>query len=331
MSHRFLSLLFASVLATVSAAGQIPSVAAKAVKTGKTYAAPRLPDGHPDLQGIWTNVTITPLERPADLAGKAYFTPEEALQYEKKRLDTSNKDRRDGGSDADLGRAYNDAWWDSGTKVVKTLRTSMIIDPPDGKMPPLTTVAAKEQATRGDRNFLQRIPNGPEDLPLQLRCIHWTTAGPPMLPSAYNNNYQIFQVPGYVIISIEMIHDVRVIPMDGRPHLPSDVRQLLGDARGHWEGDTLVIDTTNFTGEYRYRGSDRNLHMIERFTRIDPDTLIYQFTVDDPTVFTKSWTGELPFSKTEGPMYEYACHEGNYSVANTLSGARAQEAAQAPK
>jgi hypothetical protein len=157
------------------------------------------------------------------------------------------------------------------------------------------------------------------------RCILWPTAGPPMVPSAYNNNYQILQTPEYVAILVEMIHDVRIIPLDGHPHLPSNIRQWMGDSRGHWEGNTLVVDTTNFTDKTHFRGSDQNLHLVERFTRTGPDTILYEFTVDDPTSFTKPWKGQAPFTKTPGPIYEYACHEGNYGMTNILSGARAQE------
>ena len=174
---------------------------------------------------------------------------------------------------------------------------------------------------------LQRPAAGPEDRGLSERCILWPTAGPPMLPSAYNNNYQILQTPGYLVIFIEMIHDFRVIPLDGRPHLPETIRQWMGDSRGRWEGNTLVVDTTNFTDKNSFRGSDRNLHLVERFTRIDPETILYRFTVDDATAFTKPWTGEAPMTKTPGPIYEYACHEGNYGMANILSGARADEKA----
>ncbi len=159
------------------------------------------------------------------------------------------------------------------------------------------------------------------------RCILWPTAGPHMLPSAYNNNYQILQTPGQVTILIEMIHDVRVIPLDGRPHVSPNIRLWLGDPRGHWEGSTLVVDSTNFTDKNPFRGSDRNLHLTERFTRVSQDTILYRFTVDDPTAFTRSWTGEVPMHKTPGPIYEYACHEGNYSMLNMLGGARAQEKA----
>jgi hypothetical protein len=255
-----------------------------------------------DLQGLWTNATITPLERPEELAGKEKFTEQQAAEYERRVL---------------AGRTHNDGWSDSGTKVVPTLRTSLIVDPSDGRIPPLTAEAQTA--------VFQRPPAGPEDLDLSTRCILWPTAGPPMLPSAYNNNYQILQTPGYVVIFIEMIHDVRIIPLDGRPHLPGHVRQWMGDSRGHWEGDTLVVDTTNFTGKNPFRGSDRNLHLTERFTRIDPDTILYRFTVDDPTAFTRPWSGEAPMTKTAGPIYEYACHEGNYQMTNILKGARAEE------
>src|ERR1700676_363707 len=230
--------------------------------------APTPADGQPDLQGIWTNATITPLERPKELAGKEFFTEKEAVEYERRVLDESNKDRRDGSPEADVGRAYNDSWWDRGTKVVPTRRTSIVVDPADGRVPPLTAEAQKAAAARAAAR--RRPAAGPEDRDLAERCILWPTAGPPMLSSAYNNNYQILQTPGYVVIFIEMIHDVRIIPLDGRPHLASNIRQWLGDPRGHWEGNTLVVDSTNFTAKNPFRGSDRNLHLIERFTRIDP-------------------------------------------------------------
>src|SRR5229473_424676 len=311
MSYRFLATL--GVLA-IAAAMPVP---------GATQARMPVVHGQPDLQGIWSNATITPLERPKELAGKEIFTEKEAADYEKRVLEETNKDRRDGSPEADVGRAYNDAWWDRGTKVVPTRRTSIIVDPPDGKVPVLTAEAQRAVAAR--TAALQRPAAGPEDRGLPERCILWPTAGPPMLPSAYNNNYQILQTPGYVVIFIEMIHDVRIIPLDGRPHLPGNIRQWLGDPRGHWEGNTLIVDTTNFTDKNPFRGSDKNLHLIERFTRIDPDTILYRFTVDDPTAFTRPWTGEAPLTKTLGPIYEYACHEGNYSVPNVLRGARAEE------
>jgi hypothetical protein len=282
-----------------------------------------MPDGHPDLQGIWTNATITPLERPRDLAGKAYFTREEATAYEKQILEGRDRDRRGKNAEEDVNGAYNEFWFDRGSKVVPTLRTSLVIDPTDGRVPPLTPEGQKDSAAREAGSH--RPPEGPEDLGLPERCLLWPTAGPPMLPSAYNNNYRIVQAAGYVMILAEMIHDARVIPLDGRPHLPANIRQWMGDPRGHWEGETLVVDSTNFTSKTHFRGAHENLHLVERFTRTGPNTILYQFTVEDPIAFTKPWTGEVPLTKSEGPIYEYACHEGNYSMTNILKGARLQE------
>jgi hypothetical protein len=289
----------------------------------KTWTAPRTADGQPDLQGLWTNATITPFERSKDLAGKEFFTEEEAAAYEKRVAANSNRDKRGDTAEADVAGAYNDFWFERGNKIVPTRRTSLVIDPPDGKVPSLTPDAQKAAAARDE--ISRRPPAGPEDTGLPVRCLLWPTAGPPMLPSGYNNNYQILQVPGYVVILIEMIHDVRIIPLDGRPHLPKNIRQWMGDSRGRWDGNTLVVDTTNFTDKTHFRGADQNLHLIERFTRVDPSTILYEFTVDDPTAFTKTWKAQAPLTKTPGPIYEYACHEGNYSMLNMLKGARAQE------
>jgi hypothetical protein len=277
----------------------------------------------PDIQGIWTNVTITPLERPADLKDKAFFTPQEAAQFEKEVIYRNNADRRDGGADADVGRAYNDAWYDRGTKVVKTLRTSLIVDPPDGHIPPLLP-EAQRRAQQAPSPLIRKF-DGPEDRSLAERCIIWPTLGPPMLPSFYNNNYQIVQGPGYVTILSEMIHDVRIIPTDGRPHLPSSIRLWAGDSRGHWEGKTLVVDTTNFTSKTAWRNSSENLHLVERFTRVDADTLMYEVTVEDRSTWAKPWKIEIPMRKTNGPIFEYACQEGNYAMGGMLAGARAEE------
>jgi hypothetical protein len=297
----------------------------------KKWTPPRTPDGQPDLEGMWSNATITPFERPKELAGKEFFTEQEAVDYEKRIVKEGNRDIRGRDADADLKGAYNELWFDRGSKVVPTRRTSLVVDPRDGKIPPLTPEAQKMAVAREE--IARRPPEGPEDLPLLARCLVWPTVGPPMLPTAYNNNYQILQSPGYVTILTEMIHDVRIIPLDGRPHIPETVRQWLGDSRGHWEGNTLVVDTTNFTGKTHFSDSDRNLHLIERFTRTDANTILYQFTVDNPTAFTLPWKGEAPLTKTPGPIYEYACHEGNYSMVNMLKGARAQEreAAEAAK
>jgi hypothetical protein len=293
-------------------------------QTSKPWTPPRTGDGHPDLQGVWTTATLTPLERPAELAGKEFFTEKEAAEYEKRLLDQGNRDRRGGSREADVAGAYNEFWFEKGSKIVETGRTSLIIDPPDGRIPALTPEAQKRQAARAEYRRLHPA-DGPEDLSLNNRCILWPTAGPPMLPGGYNNNYQIVQAPGYVVILVEMIHDARVIPLDGRPHLPSGVRQLMGDSRGHWEGDTLVVDTTNFTDKTAFRGSGPNLHVVERFTRTSPTTITYEFTVNDPSSFTKPWTGQIPMKKTPDAIFEYACHEGNYGMHGILAGARAEE------
>jgi hypothetical protein len=284
--------------------------------------------GSRDLEGIWTNGTITPLERPADLADKALFTPDEAAAYEKQVRQRNDGDRRDANPEADLATGYNDFWWDRGTKVVSTRRTSLIVNPPDGKIPPLTADGQKRAAARAEARRLHPT-DGPEDLSLADRCI--ARPGPPMVPAGYNNNHRIVQTQEYVVIYSEMMHDARIIPLDGRPHLSGSVRQWFGDSRGHWEGNTLVVETTNFTDKTNFRGAGENMRLVERFTRIDPDTLLYQFTVDDAQSFQKPWSGEIPMKRAPGPIYEYACHEGNYSIVNTLSSARAEEKARSKK
>ena len=285
---------------------------------------PRTPDGQPDLQGIWSNATITPLERPADLAGKQTFTAAESAAYEKQALERNNADRRGTDTEADVAGGYNNFWFDRGTKTVGTRRTSLIVDPPDGRIPALLPDVEK-RAKEKDAWLEKHDTDGPEERSLADRCILWTTAGPPMLPGPYNNNFQILQTRDRVVILNEMIHDARIVPLDGSPHLPSSIREWRGDSRGHWDGKTLVVDTTNFNDEYSLQGSDRNLHLIERFTRTSPDTLMYEFTVDDPTAFSKPWTAQIAVTRTKGPIFEYACHEGNYAMTDILAGARAAE------
>ena len=290
----------------------------------KPWAPARTPDGQPDLEGVWTNSTLTPLERPADLAGKAVLTEQEAADYVKRQLQQVNSDRRDGGPQSDVSRSYNEFWRDRGNNLVADRRTSLIIDPPDGRIPALTPEAQKR--VNETREWMrEHATDGPEGRSLAERCIAWTTAGPPMLPGPYNNDTQIVQGPGYIVILTEMIHDARVIPLDGRPHASPQIREWMGDSRGHWDGNTLVVDTTNFSSEYSFRGSDVNLHLTERFTRVSPHVIQYEFTVDDPTAFTKSWTARIPLNKTTERVYEYACHEGNYALADILAGARAEE------
>jgi hypothetical protein len=289
-----------------------------------TFTVAALADEQPDLQGIWSNATITPLERPSDLAGKTTFTAEEAAAYEKQVADRNNVDHRTGNADTDVASAYNQFWYDRGTKTVGTRRTSLIVDPSDGRLPALTPEAQK-RAQEARAWTAAHATDGPEGRSLGERCILWATAGPPMLPGPYNNNFQIIQTRDQVIILNEMIHDARVIPFDGSPHLASNIRQWMGDSRRHWDGHTLVVDTTNFSGKYSFRGSDENLHLTERFTRVSPATLLYEFTVDDPTAFTRPWTAQIPVTKTKGPIFEYACHEGNYAMVDILAGARAAE------
>jgi hypothetical protein len=291
---------------------------------GQTKNAALRPPSTPDIQGVWNFATITPLERPAELEGKEFFTEQEAVEYEKKALERMNMDRRDGGALADLERAYNDFWWDRGTKVVKTRRTSLIIDPKNGRIPPLTAAAKERQAARQAANRGHEF-DGPENRPLFERCLILQGAGAPTTPTAYNNNTQIVQTPGFVVIHNEMGHEVRIIPLDDRPHLPQTMRQWKGDSRGHWEGDTLVVETTNFSEKNSFRGSGPNMILTERFRRFDADTLEYRFTVDDPDTFTQPWTVEIPLTRTPGPIFEYACHEGNYGMRGVLTGARAQE------
>ena len=268
---------------------------------------PRTPWGHPDLQGTWSTATITPFERPAEFAGREFLTKEEVAEFERRIFENSNRDRRDGTAEADVARAYNEFWWDRGSKVVPTRRTSLVIDPPDGRVPPLTPEAQRRTAAAAEERKQRGPADNPEDRNLWEQCI---TRGVPtvMLPQPYNNNYEIIQTRDHVIILAEMIHDARIVPIDGRKHLPSAVRQLMGDSIGWWEGDTLVVETTNFTGKTNYRGAGENLRLVERFTRTAPDILTYRVTIDDPATFTRPWTIELPAVPSDGRIYEYACH-----------------------
>ena len=280
--------------------------------------------GDPDLQGVWDFRTITPLERPEELADKEVLTAEEAALYEQETLAARNKDRRaeDGISAArDVSNAYNQFWWDYGDRLTEDRRTSLVVDPPDGRIP------RKQSAGELAGLFGNRIPAGPEDRPLWERCIIGFNSGPPMLPSAYNNNVQLFQTADYVVILNEMVHSARIVPLDRRPHLAPDIRQQVGDSRGHWDGETLVVESTNFLRETGFTGSGENLHLVERFRRVDENTLVYEFTVNEPEKFSHPWTAVIPMQRNAEPMFEYACHEGNYGMTNLLSGARAEERA----
>jgi hypothetical protein len=282
--------------------------------------------GGGSLEGTWNFATLTPLERPAEFADKPTITQDEADAWVKQTLQRNNRDRRDGGAEVDVGRAVNDYWFERGSGLMTIdgrIRTSLITEPPDGKLPALTADARTRAASRAADNRAHPA-DGPENRSLQERCLSFN-AGPPMMPGPYNNYVQIFQMPGYVIILNEMIHDARIVPLDGRPHVAAAVRSWLGDSRGRWDGDTLVVDTTNFLLPANVRGADERLHLVERFRRVDADTLLYEFTVDNPTAFTKPWSAALSMTKTSDRIFEYACHEGNYALMDILRGARYQE------
>ncbi len=304
------------------------------VRSAAAQAQAQGSGAHPDFAGIWNSATATPLERPARLKAKEFFTPQEAAEWERQAA-AENEDPAPGAASRGIG-TYNVAFREFGAHVVKTLRTSIITDPPDGRIPSLTPAAAAEKRRRQE---LLRHPGGATDLGLQDQCIVFPTAVPPMIPYSYNSNYQIVQTGKEVVIHVEMIHDTRIIPVDGRAHLSSKIRLWLGDSIGHWEGSTLVVDTTNFNDGDGYYGdaggmfaSDRNLHIVERFSLLDANTILYRFEVDDPTAFTRPWKGELTMARAPGPIYEYACHEGNYALPNLLDAFRAVGRAEpAPK
>ena len=305
----------------VPVAAQTPTKSSEAPLI-KSWMPSRPPDGHPDLQGIWRYATITPLQRPDELAEKQFLTAAEAAALEERTIrNRVDRPPRPG----DPG-AYNQFWIDYGNTVVGTRQTSLIVDPPDGKLPPLTPEATKRAAAEAEsRNH----PSGPEDLDQVTRCILGFNAGPPMLPGPYNNHVQLFQVPGSLAIVNEMNHAARIVPTDGRPH--GKIRQWSGDSRGRWDKDTLIIDTIHFTnggtGNFLRPATDEQLHVTERFTRVAADTLLYEFTIDDRTVWTRPWSASLTMTRMSELIYEYGCHEGNYALRNILSGARAQEKA----
>ena len=284
-------------------------------------------DARPRFDGIWNSATATPLERPAQLKDKAFFTPEEAAEWER-QVTQRNQEPAPGTVSKSVG-TYNTFFREFGSGTVKTLRTSIITEPADGRIPALTPDAAEVKRRRVEA---MNVPASAQDTGLQDRCLGFVTAGPPMLPYSYNSNYHIVQTRDAFIVYAEMNHDTRIIYLDGRPHLPPTIRLWMGHSIGRWQGNTLVVDTTNFNdggGLYGSAGGnfgwDRNLHLIERFSLLDANTLLYQFEVDNPTAFTQPWKGELTMSRSSGPIYEYACHEGNYAMPNMLSGHRASE------
>ena len=323
----------------------MPLVAAAQSTTGA-----RTPWGDPDLQGVWDYRTITPLQRPENQPDKEFLTEEEAASLEQNILDrnarlltrapelTSTSDQVDRREDGTPG-FYNNFWLDRGTTAVGTRRTSLIVDPPDGRLPQLTP-EAQRRADSSEAQRIAEVRRGAQpaqswtDLDAGDRCIQHAKAGPPISVGGYNNNIQLFQVPGYVALLNEQNHDVRIIPLDGRPHVGSQISQWMGDSRGHWEGETLVVETIQFNGKHDQIGrpllsTGQNLSLVERFMRTDSDTLFYEFTVTDPTIWVSPWTAELPMKRNPDLIYEFACHEGNYGLYNIMAGSRMEEIAAA--
>jgi hypothetical protein len=296
-------------------------------RSTSTPSVPRTPDGKPDLQGAWSFANVTPFERPAALGEKTTLSDEEVAQIEEQAAANSKQDeKRQRGTAADVGRAYNDFWYDRGTRAASTRQSSIVVDPPNGRVPSLTADAQQRASTRAAARKQRGPADGPEDRSLGERCILGFNAGPPFAPSAYNNNIQITQTKDYVVVMTEMVHDARIVPLDDRKHLPASVRPWMGDSRGRWEGDTLVIETTNFSEKNLYRNATPNLKLVEKFSRLDADTLIYEFTLNDPATWATPWTGRVPLEKLDGAIYEYACHEGNLGMEGILKGTRADEA-----
>jgi len=308
-------------LGSLSVIAQSPA-ARPAAKPAKAWTAPRTVDGVPDLTGNWSNATYTPLERPANMTGKEFFTPEEAAAFVKARDENLVNQAAD-----DIH--YDNALWQSENynKGINSLRTSLVVDPPDGRIPALVEAARNRAAgpVVGEAQASRRADSY-ENRTLAERCITWGNDGPPLMPVGYNANLDILQGPGFVVVRNEMIHSARLIPVDAtKPHVGEKIREWNGDSRGHWEGNTLVVETTNFNDKIRFRNSTRTLKVTERFTRVDADTVDYTFTVDDPNTWTRPWTANVPLRKVPGPIYEYGCHEGNYGLPNILRAQRVED------
>ena len=333
MRHRVLgSMIAAAALVTLGLFSSAPVAA---------QDAPRTAWGAPDLQGVWDFRTITPLERPEALGDQAFLTEEEAANLEQEVVDrnvelanraarrtqvTQSVDRGEEGAPG----FYNNFWLDRGTRTIGTRRTSLVVDPPNGRLPEMSP--AGRERTTARREYLREHPaDSWLDRSAFDRCILGFNAGPPITPGGYNQNLQVFQTPDHVVLITEMVHTVRVVPLDGRPALPGHVRQWSGDSRGRWEGDTLVIETSHFNNQRRWRGTTPGMTLVERLTRVDADTLAYEYTVDDPETWTRPWTASIPMRRSDEPLYEYACHEGNYSMPGILGGHRADEAAAASR
>ena len=319
--------VFAFAVLAIVSVGALQPAAAQSVSPDERPAVPRTPWGDPDLQGVWNHGTITPLERPAEYAGRARLTEEEVAAANLASETRATSERRSELTrEQDVALAYNQFWWDRGISIG---RTSLITDPADGRLPPRTPARLEYEATPEARRLAAarrgRAPaHGPEDMDLGDRCLVYRHV--PITSSGYNNHVHILQSPGYVAIFQEQIHDFRIIPVTDRPELPDQVRHWLGVSRGHWEGDTLVVETRNFHAQTDYLGSGPNRRVVERFTRHGGDAIEYSFTVTDPSVWTRPWSGMVPWRPAEGPTFEYACHEGNYGMTNLLTSSRAVEA-----
>ena len=322
MNHRRHPLV--SVVAVVIAVGLLGTMQASAQTD-----PPRTAWGQPDLQGVWDFRSITPMQRPNDLADQEFLTTEEAAELDQAAVERDvqswNREARRTEAGGNVG-AYNNFWMDRGLKSVGTRRTSLIVYPPNGRMPSMTPSGQERAQAR--RDYAREHPADTwSDFSSGVRCILGFNAGPPFTPSAYNNNMQLFQTPDTVVVMTEMVNTSRVIPLNGQPHLDPDVLQWSGDSRGYWEGDTLVVETRNFDPKRKWRGTTASTRLVERFTRVDAETLEYTFTVTDPETWTSAWTASVPLVLNPEPMFEYACHEGNYSMPVMLGGARTEELA----
>jgi hypothetical protein len=309
--------LVGAAVATAAAFAQPPTARDDGKATG-AWTAPRTRDGHPDIEGVWNFATLTPLERPPRFAELAFITLDEAVAWERQILEAVDLDRRRPGETLERDRHYNEFWMERGrlARIDGRVPTSLIVDPPDGRLPP----RVRERPTRQTRTF-----NELSDFTVSERCLR-SAAGPPFIPGTPDGNLiRITQTRDHIAITQEKFHEVRVVSLDGRPHLGPEIRSWLGDSIGRWDGDTLIVDSTNFTNALSSSANfDGNLHLVERFTRVSPDTLLYEFTVNDPTTFAKPWTVRLPMTMTREQMYENACHEGNYAIRNILNAARLQ-------
>jgi hypothetical protein len=326
------SILFTTSILLTSAAVPHGQTAPASARGDAASSIPRLMDGRPDMQGYWTNQTFTPLERSAEFKDKAFFTPEEAEAFAQRALErVKDVPRRDQvKSDADIH--YDDGiWLLEGYRKGAMLRTSIIVDPADGRMPPLTPEGQKRAQERAAARKLVGQFDSAQTRSLSERCIYWAHEGPPILPTGYNSNVMIVQAPGTFVIQHEMMPVARIVPLDGRSKIGPALRAYRGDSRGRWEGDTLVVETTNYSEKTAWRGSSENLKVIERLTMVSPTTIRYQFTVEDPSTWTRPWHGEYEMTRIEGPLFEYACHEGNYGLPSILKGARLAEEAAAQR